>query len=160
MTISLNVNGARHSVPAEPNTPLLYVLRNDLALNGAKFGCGLAQCGACTVLIAGQPARSCTTEIGSIGDAEITTIEGLGTIENPHPLQQAFIDEQAAQCGYCIAGMIMRAKALLDQNPAPSDTEIRTHMESNLCRCGTHMRILRAIRRASEALTHDAAPRA
>ena len=159
MAITLNVNGSRRSVPAEPDTPLLYVLRNDLALNGAKFGCGLAQCGACTVLIGGRSTRSCITEIGSIGDAEITTIEGLGTIEKPHPLQKAFIDEQAAQCGYCIAGMIMRAQALLDHNPAPSDTEIRTHMAPNLCRCGTHVRIFRAIRRASEALRHNAASR-
>ena len=150
MTISLNVNGARHSVPAEPNTPLLYVLRNDLALNGAKFGCGLAQCGACTVLIAGQPARSCTTEIGSIGDAEITTIEGLGTIENLHPLQQAFIDEQAAQCGYCINGMIMAAKGLLDRNSRPTEQEVREGLSTNLCRCGTHGRIVRAVLRAAQ----------
>jgi len=152
MAISLKVNGARHSVPAEPNTPLLYVLRNDLALNGAKFGCGLAQCGACTVLIAGQPARSCTTEIGSIGDAEITTIEGLGTIENPHPLQQAFIDEQAAQCGYCINGMIMSAKGLLDRNPRPTKQDVREGLSTNLCRCGTHGRIIRAVLRAAESM--------
>ena len=152
MAISLKVNGARHSVPAEPNTPLLYVLRNDLALNGAKFGCGLAQCGACTVLIAGQPARSCTTEIGSIGDAEITTIEGLGTIENPHPLQQAFIDEQAAQCGYCINGMIMAAKSLLDRNPRPTEQDVREGLSTNLCRCGTHGRIIRAVLRAAESM--------
>ena len=150
MTISLNVNGARHSVPAEPNTPLLYVLRNDLALNGAKFGCGLAQCGACTVLIAGRPARSCATEIGSIGDAEVTTIEGLGTIENPHPLQQAFIDEQAAQCGYCINGMIMAAKGLLDRNSRPTEQEVREGLSTNLCRCGTHGRIVRAVLRAAQ----------
>jgi nicotinate dehydrogenase subunit A len=150
MAISLKVNGARHSVPAEPNTPLLYVLRNDLALNGAKFGCGLAQCGACTVLIAGQAARSCTTEIGSIGDAEITTIEGIGTIENPHPLQQAFIDEQAAQCGYCINGMIMAAKSLLDRNPRPTEQDVREGLATNLCRCGTHGRIVRAVLRAAQ----------
>jgi nicotinate dehydrogenase subunit A len=152
MAISLKVNGARHSVPAEPNTPLLYVLRNDLALNGAKFGCGLAQCGACTVLIAGQPARSCTTEIGSIGDAEITTIEGLGTIENPHTLQQAFIDEQAAQCGYCINGMIMAAKGLLDRNPRPTEQDVREGPSANLCRCGTHGRIIRAVLRAAQSM--------
>src|SRR6266436_4431915 len=150
MAISLNVNGSRRSVPAEPDTPLLYVLRNDLALNGAKFGCGRAQCGACTVLIAGRPARSCITEIGSIGDAEITTIEGLGTIENPHPLQQAFIDEQAAQCGYCINGMIMSAKALLDQNPHATAAQVREGLAGNLCRCGTHGRIIRAVLKASQ----------
>src|SRR5882672_6633275 len=119
MSISLKVNGSRQSVPAEADTPLLYVLRNDLALNGAKFGCGLAQCGACTVLIDGRAARSCVTEIGAIGDAEITTIEGLGRVDKPHPLQRAFIDEQAAQCGYCINGMIRTAKDLLDHNPRP-----------------------------------------
>ena len=117
MAINLKVNGASRSVPAEPDTPLLYVLRNDLALNGAKFGCGLAQCGACTVLVDGKPMRSCVTPIGTLGNAEITTLEGLGTLDKPHPLQQAFIDEQAAQCGYCINGMIMTAKALLDRNP-------------------------------------------
>ena len=152
MAISLKVNGAHRSVPAEPDTPLLYVLRNDLALNGAKFGCGLAQCGACTVLIAGQPARSCSTEIGSIGDAEITTIEGLGTIENPHPLQQAFIDEQAAQCGYCINGMIMTAKDLLDRNPRPTEQDVRERLATNLCRCGTHGRIVRAVLRAAQSM--------
>jgi len=120
MAISLNVNGSRRSVAAEPDTPLLYVLRNDLLLNGAKFGCGLAQCGACTVLISGRPVRSCVTAIGSIGDAEIITIEGLGTVDKPHPLQRAFMDEQAVQCGYCINGMIMTAKELLDRNPNPT----------------------------------------
>ena len=119
MAVSLKVNGAVQTVPAEPDTPLLYVLRNDLALNGAKFGCGLAQCGACTVLVDGKPVFSCITEIGSLADAEITTLEGLGTEAKPHPLQQAFIDEQAAQCGYCINGMIMTARALLDRNPRP-----------------------------------------
>lgn len=148
MTISLKVNGSRLSVPAEADTPLLYVLRNDLALNGAKFGCGLSQCGACTVLIDGQAVRSCITAIGSIGDAEITTIEALGTVEKPHPLQRAFIDEQAAQCGYCINGMIMTAKALLDQNPRPTEAEVREALTQNLCRCGTHSRIIRAVMRA------------
>jgi nicotinate dehydrogenase subunit A len=150
MTISLKINGSRRSVPADPDTPLLYVLRNDLALNGAKFGCGLAQCGACTVLIGGRPARSCITEIGSIGEAEITTIEGLGTIEKPHPLQQAFIDEQAAQCGYCINGMIMSAKELLDRNPRPTEQDVRDSLAENLCRCGTHGRIIRAMLRAAQ----------
>src|ERR1700747_410163 len=121
MTISLKVNGATHSVPAEPDTPLLYVLRNDLALNGAKFGCGLAQCGACTVLVNGQATRSCVTPIDSLAGAEIVSPHGLGTAEKPHPLQRAFIGEQAAQCGYCINGMIMTAKALLDRNPKPSE---------------------------------------
>ena len=152
MTISLKVNGATVSVPAEPDTPLLYVLRNDLALNGAKFGCGLSQCGACTVLVDGQPVRSCVAPIGSLGSSEITTIEGLGTVQKPHPLQQAFIDEQAAQCGYCINGMLMTAKALLDRNPHPSETEVRQGLAANLCRCGTHNRILRAVLRAADAM--------
>ena len=150
MAISLRVNGAPRSVPAEPDTPLLYVLRNDLALNGAKFGCGLAQCGACTVLIAGRPARSCITEIGSIGDAEITTIEGLGTIEKPHPLQKAFIDEQAAQCGFCLNGVILTAKAFLDQNPKAGDAEIQQALSGVLCRCFTHTRMLRAIKKYAD----------
>jgi nicotinate dehydrogenase subunit A len=150
MTISLKVNGSQRSVPAEADTPLLYVLRNDLALNGAKFGCGLAQCGACTVLLDGRAVRSCVTEIGTIGEAEITTIEGLGTVDTPHPLQQAFIDLQAAQCGYCINGMIMTAKDLLDQNPHPTITEVREALAQNLCRCGTHGRIVRAVLRAAQ----------
>jgi len=158
--ITLTVNGNAHQVDVDPETPLLYVLRDELALNGAKFGCGLGQCGACAVMVDGAAVNSCVVPVGTLKGRRVVTVEGLGTNGKSGVLQQAFIDEQAAQCGYCIAGMIMRAKALLDQNPAPSDTEIRTHMESNLCRCGTHMRILRAIRRASEALTHDAAPRA
>ena len=149
MAITLNVNGRSRSVPAEPDTPLLYVLRNDLELNGAKFGCGLAQCGACTVLVDGKPARSCVTEIGSIGSAQITTLEGLGTVDKPHPLQRAFIEEQAAQCGYCINGMIMTAKALLDANPRPSEPEVRAGLAGNLCRCGTHNRIVAAVLRAA-----------
>ena len=152
MTISLKVNGATVSVPAEPDTPLLYVLRNDLALNGAKFGCGLSQCGACTVLVDGQPVRSCVAPIGALGSSEITTIEGLGTVQKPHPLQQAFIDEQAAQCGYCINGMVMSAKALLDRNPHPSETAVRQGLATNLCRCGTHNRIIRAVLRAADAM--------
>ena len=151
MAISLKVNGAQRSVPAAADTPLLYVLRNDLALNGAKFGCGLAQCGACTVLLDGRAVRSCVTEIGSIGEGEITTIEGLGTTDNPHPLQQAFIDEQAAQCGYCINGMIMSAKDLLDRNPHPTAAEVREGLAQNLCRCGTHGRIIHAVLRAAES---------
>lgn len=151
MSISLKVNGTTHSVPAEPDTPLLYVLRNDLALNGAKFGCGLAQCGACTVLVDGQPVRSCVTPAGTLGASEITTIEGLGTIAQPHPLQKAFMDEQAAQCGYCIAGMMMTAKSLLDSNPHPSEAQVRDALSANLCRCGTHNRIVRAVLRAANS---------
>ena len=150
MAISLTVNGATRSVDAEPDTPLLYVLRNDLGLNGAKFGCGLAQCGACTVLVDGKPVRSCVTPIDTLGQSEITTVEGLGTLENPHPLQVAFMTEQAAQCGYCIAGMIMAAKALLDRNPQPSPAEVRQGLAENLCRCGTHNRIVRAVLRAAQ----------
>jgi nicotinate dehydrogenase subunit A len=149
--ISLMVNGSRRSVPAEPETPLLYVLRNDLALNGAKFGCGLAQCGACTVLVDGRAVRSCVTPISALGESEITTIEGLGTIDKPHPLQQAFIDEQAVQCGYCINGMIMVAKELLDHNPRPTEADVREGLAANLCRCGTHGRIIRAVLRAAQS---------
>jgi len=150
--ITLNVNGRAHEIDADPRTPLLYVLRNELQLNGAKFGCGLGQCGACTVMVDGEAAFSCLTPILLLQGRAIKTLEGLGTAERPGPLQQAFIDEQAAQCGYCIAGMIMRAQALLERNPAPSDEEIRTHMNPGLCRCGTHMRILRAVRRASKTM--------
>jgi nicotinate dehydrogenase subunit A len=150
MTISLKVNGAMRDVPAEPDTPLLYVLRNDLALNGAKFGCGLSQCGACTVLIDGRPVRSCVVPVGDIGKSEVVTIEGLGSVDRPHPLQQAFIAEQAAQCGYCINGMIMSAKAILDSTPHPTETQVREGLALNLCRCGTHNRIVRAVLRAAE----------
>jgi len=154
--ITLVVNGTSHQVDIEPATPLLYVLRGELGLDGAKFGCGLGQCGACTVIVAGEPVYACLVPVAAVENRPVTTIEGLGTAEQPSPLQQAFIDEQAAQCGYCIAGMIMRAHALLLRNPAPSDAEIRTRMAPNLCRCGTHMRILRAIRRASDALRKTA----
>jgi nicotinate dehydrogenase subunit A len=150
MAISLKVNGVGRSVPAEPDTPLLYALRNDLELNGAKYGCGLAQCGACTVLIDGQAVRSCVTPISAVGTSEITTIEGLGSIGKPHALQQAFIAEQAAQCGYCTNGMIMTAKGLLDRNPRPSESDVRAALAGNLCRCGTHNRIVRAVLRAAE----------
>jgi nicotinate dehydrogenase subunit A len=150
MAITLKVNGTNRSVAAEPDAPLLYVLRNDLALNGAKFGCGIAQCGACTVLIDGRAVRSCVTEIGAIGNAEITTIEALGTVEKPHPLQRAFLQEQAAQCGYCINGMIMSAKELLDRNHKPSEQDVRQALAENLCRCGTHGRIIRAVLRAAQ----------
>jgi nicotinate dehydrogenase subunit A len=151
MAISLKVNGVRHSVAAEPDTPLLYVLRNDLELNGPKFGCGLGQCGACTVLLDGEPARSCIVPISDVGEEEVTTIEGLGTIDKPHPLQKAFIDEQAAQCGYCINGMIMTAKELLVRIPRPTEDDVRGELARNLCRCGTHNRIVRAVLRAAQA---------
>jgi nicotinate dehydrogenase subunit A len=150
--ITLTVNGTTHQLDIDPAMPLLYALRDELALNGAKFGCGLGQCGACTVIVGGEAIYSCLTPVVALQGRTVTTIEGLGTTEKPAPLQHAFIDEQAAQCGYCTAGMIMRAQALLDRNSSPSDADIRAQMEPNLCRCGTHMRIVRAIRRASETL--------
>ncbi len=145
---TITVNGRPHEVVATPDTPLLYVLRNELELNGPKFGCGLAQCGACTVHLDGKPTRSCSVPVSAVR-GRVTTIEGLGTPEKPHPLQQAFVAEQAAQCGYCINRMIMTASALLAQNPRPSEAQIRAALDGNLCRCGTHMRILRAVRRAA-----------
>jgi len=151
MPVSLKVNGAVHSVAAEPDTPLLYVLRNDLGLNAAKFGCGLGQCGACTVLVDGGAVRSCITPIGVLGQSQVTTLEGLGSIERPHPLQAAFMAEQAAQCGYCIAGVIMFAKALLDRIPQPSEAEVRLALADNLCRCGVHNRIVRAVLKAAQS---------
>lgn len=147
--ITLNVNGRDHAVDADPSTPLLYVLRDDLSLNAAKYGCGLGQCGSCTVVVDGKPVFSCLTPISVLVQRKITTVEGLGTEQNPGPLQQAFIAEQAAQCGFCIPGMMMRAHALLEQIPSPSDEQIRQHMNTNLCRCGTHMRILAAVKRAA-----------
>ena len=150
MAVNIKVNGAVHSVPAEPDTPLLYVLRNDLGLDAAKFGCGLGQCGTCTVLVDGAPVRSCVMPIGTLGQSEITTLEGIGTVEQPHPLQAAFIEEQAAQCGYCIPGMIMAAKALLDRKQQLSEAEVRLALVSNLCRCGTHNRIVRAILKVAQ----------
>jgi nicotinate dehydrogenase subunit A len=147
--IELKVNGRSHNVSADPDTPLLYVLRDELQLNAAKFGCGLGQCGSCTVLVDGAATLSCVTPIMLLEGRQITTLEGLGSLEDPGPLQRAFIEEQAAQCGYCIPGMMMRAQALLQRNPHASDAEIRAHLEPNLCRCGTHMRILRAVRRAA-----------
>ena len=152
MALTLKVNGTNRQVAAAPDTPLLYVLRNDLELNSPKFGCGLAQCGACTVLVDGKAARSCVTLAGGVANAEIVTLEGLGTLENLHPLQQAFIDKQAAQCGYCAAGMIMSAKALLDRTPHPSEQEVRQALAGNLCRCGTHARIIRAVLRAAQTM--------
>jgi nicotinate dehydrogenase subunit A len=155
--VTLNVNGQAKQVDADPATPLLYVLRNELALNGAKFGCGLGQCGACTVVVDGQAVYSCLTPIAALEGRQITTIEGLGTIDKPGILQQAFIEEQSAQCGYCIPGMMMRAHALLQKNPGANDDELRAHMQPNLCRCGTHMRILRAVRRAAQGMRSAAA---
>jgi nicotinate dehydrogenase subunit A len=146
--IRLNVNGQEHEVDAEPDTPLLYVLRDDLGLNGAKFGCGLGQCGACSVIVDGRAVFSCLMPIAALPGRAVRTIEGL----EMNAVQHAFVDEQAAQCGYCIAGMVMRAQALLEQNPHPSEQEIRSTMSVNLCRCGTHMRILAAVRRAAAAI--------
>jgi nicotinate dehydrogenase subunit A len=146
-TYELTVNGHTYTVEAEPSTPLLYILRNDLGLNGPKFGCGLGQCGACTVLINGTAVRSCQELLRAATRGEITTLEGLGTIDHLHPIQQAFIDEQAAQCGYCINGMIMTAKAFVDRTPGAGADEIREALDRNLCRCGTHVRILRAVAR-------------
>ena len=147
--ISLRVNGKARVVDTEPDVPLLYVLRNDLELNGPKFGCGMAQCGACTVLMDGNAIRSCVTPVSAVQNKPVTTLEGLGTTKKLHKIQQAFIDEQAAQCGYCINGMIMTTKALLDKTPKPTDMEIKRALDGNLCRCGTHIRILRAVKRAS-----------
>ena len=145
----LEVNGKRVSVEAEADTPLLYVLRDELQLNGAKFGCGLGQCGSCTVLVEGEAVFSCRVPVGLLEGKKVTTVEGLGTIDRPGRLQRAFIEEQAAQCGYCIPGFMMRAAALLAKKPNPTDTEIREALFPQLCRCGTHMRILRAVRRAA-----------
>ena len=146
--MKLNVNGRQHDIESDPRTPLLYVLRDELNLNAAKFGCGLGQCGACTVLVDGEAVFSCLTPVSLLADKEITTLEGLGTLATPAPIQRAFIEAQAAQCGYCIPGMIMRAQALLQKQPHAGDAEIRAWLEPNLCRCGTHMRILRAVHRA------------
>jgi nicotinate dehydrogenase subunit A len=143
------VNGKTSVVEADPQTPLLYLLRNDLQLNGPKFGCELAQCGSCTVIMDGNAIRSCATPVSAAQGRAVITLEGLGSTKKLHPVQKAFIDEQAAQCGYCINGMIMTAKALLDKNPRPTDSQIREALAGNLCRCGTHIRILRAVRRAS-----------
>ena len=145
--ISLKVNGRDHAVDVDPETPLLYVLGDELQLRGPKFGCGLAQCGACTVLIQGRAVRSCVTTVGTVKDREITTLEGVGTPEKPHTIQQAFIDEGAAQCGFCLSGVILTAKALLDENPKASDEQIRQALSNVLCRCFTHSRMMRAIKR-------------
>jgi nicotinate dehydrogenase subunit A len=146
MAVRFQVNGSERGSDADPETPLLYVLRNDLKLKGTRFGCGLGQCGACTVIVDGKAVQSCDVPVSAVAGKHITTIEGIGTPDKPHPLQRAFITHQAAQCGYCASGIIMAAKALLDENPAPSEAEIRAALERNLCRCGTHVRILRAIR--------------
>jgi nicotinate dehydrogenase subunit A len=146
---SLRVNGKSQVVEADADMPLLYALRNDLQLNGPKFGCGLAQCGACTVIIDGNAIRSCVTPVSAAQNKPVTTLEGLGTTKKMHKIQQAFVDEQALQCGYCINGMIMSTKALLDKNPKPNDSQIKEALAGNLCRCGTHIRILRAVKRAS-----------
>ena len=150
--ISLRVNGKTQVVDVDPETPLLYVLRNDLQLNGPKFGCGLAQCGACTVILNGNAIRSCVTLVSAVQNQPVTTLEGLGSTKKMHKVQQACVDEQAVQCGYCINGMIMTSKALLDKNPKPTDDQIKEALAGNLCRCGTHIRILRAVKRASGQL--------
>jgi nicotinate dehydrogenase subunit A len=151
-TFELTVNGKRQVVEVQAEMPLLYVLRNELQLNGPKFGCGLGQCGACTVHVSGEAVRSCSVQVSDVGNAEVTTLEGLGSPEQPHPIQKAFIDEQAAQCAYCINGMIMQAMSLLKRNPDPDDRQIIDALAENLCRCGTHVRIVKAIKRAALAM--------
>jgi nicotinate dehydrogenase subunit A len=155
--IFLIVNGTFREVTADRDTPLLDVLRNHLGLNGTKFGCGLEQCGCCMVLVDGQPERSCGKTLATVAGKQITTIEGLGTPDRPHPLQQAFLDEQAGQCGYCLAGILISAKALLDRNPTPSRTEIAAALDENICRCGSHNRIVRAVERAAVLLREGVA---
>jgi len=150
MEFKLNVNGKVSQTEADSDTPLLYVLRDNLGLQGPKYGCGLGQCGACTVLINGEAVRSCVTPVGSVKSSNVVTLEGLGTPEQPHPVQQAFIDEQAVQCGYCINGMVMTSVVLLRNTPRPSEAQIRQALANNLCRCGTHTRIVKAVQRAAE----------
>jgi nicotinate dehydrogenase subunit A len=152
MSYRITVNGTAHLVDAAGDTPLLYVLRNDLGLNGPKFGCGLGQCGACAAIVGGELARTCSIALRNVGDDQVITLEGLGTVQKPHPLQRSFIDEQAAQCGYCSNGMIMAAKALLDRNRNPSEEDIKSALADQLCRCGAHNRIVRAVRRAAAEL--------
>ena len=149
--ITLRVNGKSHSLDVEPDTPLLYVLRDDLQLHGPKFGCGLGQCGACTVIMDGKAERSCQMPVEKAAGRQVTTLEGLGSTAKPHPIQTAFIEEQAAQCGYCMNGIILTAKVLLDKNPNPTDAEIKQALDGVLCRCGVHLRILRAVKRAARA---------
>jgi nicotinate dehydrogenase subunit A len=159
--MTLKVNGREHQVDAEADTPLLYVLREDIKLNAAKFGCGLGQCGACTVIVDGKAVLSCVTPMILLEGKQVTTLEGLGTASEQAPIQRAFMEEQAAQCGYCIAGIMMRAQALLQRNSRPTNEQIRSELETHLCRCGTHMRILRAVRRAARLMdTADASPTA
>jgi nicotinate dehydrogenase subunit A len=148
--MNLRVNGQTHSVDVDPSTPLLYVLSDDLGLRGPKFGCGLGQCGCCTVLIKGRPVRSCVTPSSSVQGSDITTLEGLGTVEKPHPIQKAFVDEQAMQCGFCLSGVILTAKAALDANPKATDAQLRQALSNVLCRCGTHTRMLKAIKRYAQ----------
>src|SRR5262245_29352070 len=150
--LTLNVNGAARTADVDPDTPLLYVLRNDLALTGTKFGCGLAQCGACTVLVAGRAVRSCATPVSAVTGQPITTIEGLGSPDRPDPVQAAFIAEQAAQCGYCTAGMVVTARALLEQNRRPTEADVKQALTGYLCRCGSHLRVIRAVLRAAAAM--------
>ena len=151
--VSLRVNGTPRSIETDdPDTPLLYVLRNDLGLHGAKFGCGLGQCGACTVIVGGQALRACSVPVRAVAGQEVTTVEGLGSPARPHPLQAAFIAEQAAQCGYCTAGMVMAAKAFLDGNPRPTEAQVKQALAGSLCRCGTHPRVVRAVLRAAAVL--------
>jgi nicotinate dehydrogenase subunit A len=150
--LSLKVNGQTHSLDVDPTTPLLYVLSDDLGLRGPKFGCGLGQCGSCTVLVKGQAVRSCITAVESVQGVEIITLEGLGTVDRPHPIQKAFIEEQAAQCGYCLNGVILTAKAFLDKNPKATEKQIEEGMSRVLCRCFTHTRMLRAIGRAQKEM--------
>jgi len=147
---TLTVNGQPHTIDVDPTTPLLYVLSDDLALRGPKFGCGLGQCGCCTVLIKGRPVRSCITPVSSLDGADVTTLEGLGTIDKPHAIQRAFVAEQAMQCGFCLSGVILTAKAALDLNPRATDAQLRQALASVLCRCGTHTRMLKAIKRYAE----------
>src|SRR5882757_9030461 len=148
--LNLKVNGQSHSLELDPATPLLYVLSDDLALRGPKFGCGLGQCGACTAIVGGRAIRSCVTPVGTLGGAEVTTLEGLGTVEHPHPIQKAFVDEQAAQCGFCLNGVIMTAKAFVDRTPKATEEQIQQAMSGVLCRCFAHTRMLRAIKRYAD----------
>ncbi len=156
--ITVRVNSREHTLEVDPNTPLLFVLNDELGLRGPRFGCGMAQCGACTVILRGQVVRSCVMPVSAVGQDEVTTLEALGTPEKPHPIQQAFIDEGAAQCGFCLSGVILTAKAVLDVNPDASDQEIRVALGGVLCRCFTHTRMLRAIRKYAEAKKHGSLP--
>lgn len=150
-SLKLNVNGKTHAVTVEPDMPLLYALRDELGMKEPRFGCGLAQCGACTVLINGVPTRSCVTRVDAVGSRKVTTLAGLGTAEKPHKVQAAFIEEQVPQCGYCLNGWVMYSVALLEKNPHPSDAEIRKALAGLKCRCGTHLSIMRAVKRAAQA---------